>query len=75
MKIQLWTPVVVLSFLAACGGESSQAPAATTPAQSSEVADETLPTPEEEAAKASETIDEGNADAELKKLEQELGGG
>jgi hypothetical protein len=75
MKTPLWIAIVTLGALAACSAEEAPAPAATPPAGTQEASEEPLPTPQEEAAKAAETIHEGNADEELRKLEQELGGG
>lgn len=75
MKTPLWIAIVTLGTLAACSAEETPAPAATPPAGAPETPEEPLPTPEEEAAKAAETIHEENADEELQKLQQELGGG
>ena len=75
MKTTLWITLATLGTLAACSMESAQEPQATPPASAPENPEEPLPTPEEEAAKAAETIHEGNADAELERLQQELGGG
>lgn len=78
MKTSPWIASAVLGLLAACGGETSQQTPAGTPSAVNEppsAVDETLPTAEEEAAKADEAIDEKNADDELQKLQTELGGG
>jgi hypothetical protein len=76
MKTSLWIAPTVFALLSACSGDSPQDPAGTTPAGGEPVlVEEDLPSPEEEAAKAAESIDDGNADDELKRLEQELGDG
>lgn len=78
MKTALWIAPAVLGLLAACGDETSQQTPAGTPSagnQPPSAVDETLPTAEEEAAKAAEAIDEKNVDDELQKLQKELGGG
>lgn len=76
MKTSLWIAPAVLTLLVACSGDSPQDPAGTAPAGSEPVlVEEDLPSAEEEAAKAAESIDDGNADDELKRLEQELGDG
>ena len=77
MKTSLWIAPAAFALLAACSGESPQATPATPAAGSEQAAavEESLPTAEEEAAKAAETIDAGNADAELQRLQKELGDG
>lgn len=75
MKTTRCIALATLTLFAACSVESSEEPAGS-PAPADEPAlEEPLPTPEEEAAKAAQVIDEANADAELQRLQQELGGG
>ena len=78
MKTSLWIAPAAFALLAACSGERPQATPSGTPADGSAPAaavEESLPTAEEEAAKAAEAIDEANADAELQRLQKELGDG
>jgi hypothetical protein len=76
MKTPLWIASVAIVGLAACSQESSTQPAGTAPVQGEPATiEEELPTAEEAAAEASKSIDEANADAELKRLEDELGDG
>jgi hypothetical protein len=76
MKTSLWIASVAIVGFAACSGDSSTQPAGTSPGQEEPaVVEEELPTAEEAAAQASQSIDEANADAELKRLEDELGDG
>lgn len=77
MKSPRWIVPCALTLVAACGGESapSAAPAGSGSAAAEPAAEEPLPTPEEAAAAAEESIDASNADAELERLQEELGGG
>lgn len=77
MKNHLWITLAALVAFPACSPESAEQPAQAPDAVPEVVteSEELLPTPEEEAAKAAETIDEGNADAELQRLQEELGDG
>lgn len=75
MQTPRWIAPVALIALVACSVEGSEEPAEA-PAPGAEAAvEESLPTPEEEAAKAAESIDEANAEAELQRLQKELEGG
>jgi len=76
MKTARWIVPCALTLAAACGGESAEtAPAPSGGAEPMPAAEEPLPTPEEAAAEAEESIDASNADAELERLQKELGGG
>lgn len=76
MKTPLWIATAAIAVLAACSEDNPPGPAGTPPAGSDPApVEEPLPTAEEAAAKAAESIDEDNADAELQRLQDELGDG
>lgn len=75
MKTPLIAFLVCLTLTAGCSSESDPAPSSPSATQAPATDEPALPTPQEEAAKAADSIDSQNADEELARLQAELGGG
>jgi len=67
--------ILCLAALGACATDDGSEFDSSADQQTLLAPDQAVPSEEEAAAKASKTIDESNADAELEKLKQELGDG